>query len=96
MVTVSIDELQASLGAYFERVKAGEEVTVTEDGKTIARLVPEAPEGQDPNSREAMVRAGIIRKGKGPVSPKFWTTSLVPDPDGLALKALLEERETGR
>ena len=100
MVTISITELQASLGEYLERVKAGEEVTVTEGGKTIARLVPEASEGQDPNSMEAMVRAGIIRPAKKPMTrefwEEFWKMPMPSDPEALVLKALLEEREEGR
>jgi hypothetical protein len=44
---------------------------------------------------EEMIRAGIIRPGHGKLPPDFWDRPLVPDPEGLALKYLLEERETG-
>ncbi len=35
-----VSELKASLSKYLARVKAGEEVIVTERGKPVAKLVP--------------------------------------------------------
>jgi hypothetical protein len=45
---------------------------------------------------EALYAAGIIRRGarKG-LPPDFWLNR-AEDPEGLVLKALLEEREEGR
>ena len=37
---VGIRELRAGLSRYVARVKEGEEITVTEHGKPVARLVP--------------------------------------------------------
>ena len=39
-VTVGIRELRNNLHSWLERVKAGEEVVVTERGKPIAQLTP--------------------------------------------------------
>lgn len=39
---VGIRDLRDHLSAYLERVKAGEVITVTEHGRPIARLVPNA------------------------------------------------------
>jgi prevent-host-death family protein len=38
--TVGVRELRQNLSRYLERVKAGEDLVVSERGKVIARLVP--------------------------------------------------------
>jgi hypothetical protein len=45
---------------------------------------------------EAMVRSGQIRPPRGDPPSDFWTRTLAPDPDGLGLQSILEEREQGR
>jgi hypothetical protein len=45
---------------------------------------------------EAMVRSGQIRPPRGSPPSDFWTRPLAPDPEGLGLRAILEEREQGR
>ncbi len=41
--TVGVRELRQNLSKYLDRVKAGEGLTVTEHGRTVARLVPAGP-----------------------------------------------------
>ena len=95
MVSVSVTELKASLSAYLDKVKAGDDVIVTERGHAIARVVPFTRSGPTPAEYEDMVRSGQIRPAKGKLPDDFFTRELVPDPEGLALKYLLEEREQG-
>ena len=57
-VTVGVRELKNQLSSYLDRVKAGEEVTVTEHGRPIARLTSVAP---DVDRMAALVAAGIVR-----------------------------------
>ena len=57
-VTVGVRELKNQLSSYLDRVKAGEDVTVTEHGRPIARLTAIAP---DVDRRAALIEAGIIR-----------------------------------
>jgi prevent-host-death family protein len=38
--TVGVRELRQNLSRYLERVRAGENLTVTERGRVVARLVP--------------------------------------------------------
>jgi prevent-host-death family protein len=45
MKTATVSKLKASLSEYLRRVKAGEEVLVTERGRPIAKLSP-APSSQ--------------------------------------------------
>lgn len=56
--TVGVRELKNQLSGYLDRVKAGEEITVTEHGRPIARLTSVAP---DVDRRAALIEAGIVR-----------------------------------
>jgi antitoxin (DNA-binding transcriptional repressor) of toxin-antitoxin stability system len=56
--TVGVRELKNQLSSYLARVKAGEEFTVTEHGRAIARLSATTP---DVDRRAALIEAGIIR-----------------------------------
>jgi len=53
---VGIRELRAGLSRYVAQVKAGEEITVTEHGRPVARLVP--PEGERKIDR--LIREGVV------------------------------------
>jgi len=57
-VSVGVRELKNQLSSYLDRVKAGEEITVTEHGRPIARLTAMAP---DVDRRAALIAAGIVR-----------------------------------
>ena len=59
MKTVPVAELKASLSAYLRRVKAGEDVLVTERGRPIARLTPAGTAGW-PSHLESMEAQGLI------------------------------------
>jgi prevent-host-death family protein len=43
--TVGVRELRQNLSKYLDRVKAGENLVVTEHGREVARLVPAGPVG---------------------------------------------------
>ena len=92
----SVSKLKAGLSGYLKRVKAGEEVVITERGHAIARVVPFTRSGATPAEYEEMVRAGIIRPGRKKLPPDFWDMPMTEDPEGLALKYLLEDRQKER
>lgn len=56
MVDVSITDLRANLKANLERVKAGEEIVITDHGTPVAKLVPAEREDR----LAALEAAGII------------------------------------
>lgn len=91
--SASIAEVKASLSKYLARVKAGEEVLVTERGRPVAKLV--RYEGGDAAS-EDLVRRGLMVRGTGRLGRDFWTLPRPADPQGRVLAALLEERRDGR
>lgn len=57
------------------------------------RLTPEEQE-----LKERLMRSGPppVRKGTGRVSEEFWKLPKPKDPEGLALRYLLEDRREGR
>ena len=97
MKTAAVSKLKASLSEYLTRVKAGEEVIVTERGKPIAKIIPIGrDQAEFPPHVLELARAGLIRLGSGKIPKGFWKMPRPADPTGAVLKALLEERESGR
>jgi prevent-host-death family protein len=96
MKTASITEAKNGLSALIDRVRSGESVVITDRGVPVARLEPMA-DYPDPDGRIARLeRAGLIRRGTGPIS----LDQLQPPPPKLpkgvsAVDAVLEERRSG-
>jgi prevent-host-death family protein len=99
MTTITSSDLEKSLGEYLERVRAGEEVVVTDSGEPVARLVPVTRATGFKARYEELVRAGRIRPPLEPPTrewvKEFLRQPRVKDPDGSVMKALLDERESG-
>jgi prevent-host-death family protein len=96
MTTATVSKLKASLSEYLRRVKAGEEVLVSERGRPIARLVPVTGGDALPDHLAEMARQGLARVGSRRLSRAFWDLPRPRDPKGRVLSGLLEERERGR
>jgi prevent-host-death family protein len=97
MKSATVSKLKATLSEYLAKVKAGEEVMITERGKPIAKIVPLPKNGSSisPHLQE-LARAGLVRLGSGKLPPAFWKLPRPKDPKGEVLRALLEERAEGR
>jgi prevent-host-death family protein len=96
MPTAAVSELKARLSEYLQKVRGGAEVLITDRGKPVARLVPIS---RSKNLRESLVKMekrGLIKLGSGRLSKNFWALPRSEDPEGLVLRALLEERAEGR
>jgi prevent-host-death family protein len=61
-VTVGVRELRENLSAYLDRVKAGEEIVITERGKRVARIV-------GPSKLDQLIAEGRVRPAKKPKRP---------------------------
>jgi len=97
MKTAAVSELKASLSEYLSKVKAGEEVLVTERGKPIAKLIPLGRDETDVPAHLLMLeKAGLVRIGSGKIKAGFWDLPRPKDEKGLALRALIEERQEER
>jgi prevent-host-death family protein len=68
---MGIAELKALLSETLARVKAGEEVLVTEHGRPIARLLPLSAAAPAAATQE-LVRAGQVRAPEKPLDASFW------------------------
>ena len=93
MERASVSDLKKSVSGYFKKVKAGEEVLITDRGRAFAKIIPlrreEAGDGKDLSYLET---AGLARVGKG-FSPNFWDPKGPVDSEGSLRAALTAERE---
>lgn len=97
MDKAAVSRLKARLSEYLAKVKAGEEVVVTERGRPVARLIPvEAGEESGEQGRLlALERAGEIRLGSGKIGGDFWEMFRLEDAEGSVRSAVSEERAEG-
>lgn len=94
MKTAAVSEMKASLSEYLLKVKAGEEIIVTDRGKPVAKLVPiERGEAEISAHLLSLEKSGLAKIGKGKIPKGFWDVPRPKDPKDRALKALLRERE---
>lgn len=85
------------LSEYLARVKAGDEVVVTERGQPIARIVPIRKDSSALSPHlEQLARSGLIRLGSGKLPKGFWQLTRPEDKTGSGLKASIDERAEGR
>lgn len=98
MKAAKVSELKAGLSKYLARVKRGEQVLITERGRTIAKIVPVPPAERDQEERiRELERLGIAGPSEYPgVPPEYWTMKLPEDPEGKVLKGFLRDREEDR
>ena len=98
MTRVAVTKLKAQLSQYLARVKAGEEVIVTERNLPIAKLVPiPMHEGIDERMLD-LERRGIVKiYGDGRIPQDFIDRhrDMPPTPGRSLLSYLLEERDEG-
>ncbi|MGH7549960.1 MAG: type II toxin-antitoxin system Phd/YefM family antitoxin [Gemmatimonadota bacterium] len=95
MKQASISTLKARLSEYLRAVRNGEEVIVTDRGTPVARLAPLEPLERHDAHLLRLIEAGLVRPAEGALPDDFWDWPRPEDPQGLSLKALLEEREQG-
>ncbi len=99
MRQVGVAQLKASLSKYLSMVKDGEELLITDRGNPVARIVPSAPTDDMPAHLRKLAREGRVKLPSRQPTKEFWDEFFAlpkpSDPEGLVLKALLEEREEG-
>ena len=71
MRSIGIAELKALLSETLARVKAGEEVLVTEHGRPIARLLPLSSASPAAATQE-LIRGGQIKAPEKRLDASFW------------------------
>jgi prevent-host-death family protein len=98
MKAAKVSELKAGLSKYLARVKRGEQVVITERGRTIAKIIPIPPaEGDEEERMRELERLGIVSIPEYPgVPPEYWTLDLPSNPHARVVEAIIEEREERR
>ncbi len=97
MKPATVSKLKATLSEYLARVKAGEEVIVTERGRPVAKIVPLQMDKTGESSHLlGLARAGLVRIGSGKLPEGFWKLPRPKDKRGAAVRFLCEERTEGR
>jgi prevent-host-death family protein len=93
MTTASISETKAKLSALLDRVRAGEEITITDRGRPVARIVPLSATDVDWDERLARLeREGVITRPRKPLEPGWLSSRPLVKSRASVLEALLEER----
>ena len=96
MQTTTLSQLKTSLHTCLRRVKAGEEVIITERGRPIARLSPITHPVSSPEYLKAMEEKRILKRGEKPLPADFWDLPRPADPQATVRSAVLKDREEGR
>jgi prevent-host-death family protein len=97
MKKVSITEAKNNLSALIDGLKAGSPVLILNRGRPVARLEPISGSRPDDERLARLVREGIVRPRRKPLSRKFFTEELPKAKDGVSVvAALIQERREGR
>jgi len=92
MERASVSEVKKSVSGYFKKVKAGEEVVVTDHGRPFAKIIPfRREDAGDEKNLASLEIAGLAKVGKG-FPPGYWDEAGPADPEGALRAALVEER----
>jgi prevent-host-death family protein len=92
--TAAVAELKTNLSRYLRRVKAGEEILVTERNIPVARLVPIRATAVEERLRE-LERQGLLKLGSGKLPKDFWKLPRGRDEKATVRAAVRDEREEG-
>ena len=93
MYSASIAELKARASAILRRVKAGEDVVVTDRGRPVARLTPYRGEVTEGRLAD-LASEGLIALPTA-AFPLDFLTRVPPQALKSVVQALLDEREEG-
>lgn len=96
MTSTTISKLKASLSELLLRVKAGEELIISDRGKIIAKIVPVRDQERNvPAHIHDLEKAGLLRRGDHSLPKNFWELRR-PKLKHSAVDVLIADREEGR
>lgn len=97
MKRIAIAVLKAKLSEYISKVRAGEELLLTDRNVPVAKIVPLAASDDGVGFLEGLIREGKARPPKKKLPKNFFSTPLtVKDTSDKVLAALLEDRAGDR
>ena len=90
MAVIGIRELRQHASRYLAQVEAGEEVSITNRGRTGAKLVPVSA---DERSRESLIEAGVLVPSRTPQRLRAIDPDALPSRDlSATLDSIRDER----
>ena len=98
MKKASITEAKNNLSALVDGLKGGSPVLIVDRGGPVARLEPVAIGGEadDKGRLPRLIRDGVVRPGRGRLARTIFTDPPPRKGKVSAVRALIEERRTGR
>ena len=91
MQTTTVAELKRSISACLRQVKAGEELLITEHGRSVVRLLPVKDLASLPEPAGHGKR-GLLKRPEKPLSADFWDLPRPVDPKATVRSAVLQEQ----
>lgn len=74
MQTVNIAELKNNLSHYLRQVRQGNEITIKDRNRVIARIVPAAPPADYDEELLELAAQGKVKLPEQPPDPNLWRT----------------------
>ena len=94
MPSISVSQLKARLSECLRLVRGGNTLVVTDRGTPVAMVSP-LPPGENEGSMASLIEQGLVAPPPKSLPEDFWDRARPSDPEGLGLKAVLEERASG-
>ena len=92
MIVAGVAQLKAKLSEYLARVRAGEDVLITDHGQPVAKIVPAVT---DEEHLAELERKGLIRLGTGRLPEGFFDMPRPKVEGPGVVEAVIEERREG-
>jgi prevent-host-death family protein len=96
MKQAGVAEVKARLSYFLACIRAGQEVTITDRGLPVARIVRLDGSRGRAGRRRRLVEAGVLLAGRGRVRRSLLRPPRRPAEGADVLGALLDERAHGR
>ncbi len=93
MKVAGVAMLKSRLSEFLAAVKAGEEISVTERGRPIARIVPVSPADPEDRRLAELERTGLLKRPTRALDTSFWRLARGSDAAASVRAALTAERE---
>ncbi|MGI8631949.1 MAG: type II toxin-antitoxin system Phd/YefM family antitoxin [Solirubrobacterales bacterium] len=93
MTVAAISQVKARLSEYLAKVRAGEEVLITDRGTPVARILPV---DRADTALAELERDGLVRAARRPLAPDFLDRPRGSPTGADTLSALLEDRREDR
>ena len=94
MLSISVSQLKARLSECLRLVRGGNTLVVTDRGTPVAMVSP-LPPAENEGSMASLIEQWLVAPPPKSLPEDFWDRPRPSDPEGLGLKAVLDERASG-